>query len=223
MVPKRKESCNDLRSLVIKHFQSGNSQREVETKTSLPRETVRDIINKYTRTKCIGSLFSRGRKRKTTITTDWTIQRILNKYRRISTKKLAADIKEQLDMSLSAQNVWNRVHEIGMFGRVARKKPYVNKVNRSKRFKVAKEMLQKLLDFWHTVIWSDEWKFELFSSKGKGIVWRTPTEIFGLQCIVPAVKHDGVRLQYEDVLHIEKSESCIFLIEQWTGFITARY
>ena len=54
-----------------------------------------------------------------------------------------AEIKEQLDISLSAQNVWNRVHEIGMFGRVARKKSYVNKVNRSKRFKVAKEMLQK--------------------------------------------------------------------------------
>ena len=70
MVRKRKESSNDLRSLLIKHFQSGDSQREAETKTSLPRETVRDIINKYTRTKCIGNLFGRGRKRKTMITTD---------------------------------------------------------------------------------------------------------------------------------------------------------
>ena len=70
MVPKRKESSNDLRSLVIKHFQSGDSQREVEKRTLLPREMVRDIINKYERTKCIGSLFDRGGKRKTTITTD---------------------------------------------------------------------------------------------------------------------------------------------------------
>ena len=156
MVPKRKESSNDLRSLVIKHFQSRDSQREVETKTSLPRETVRDIINKYTRTKCIGNLFDRGRKEKTTTTTDRMIQRILKKDRRTSPEKMAAEIKKQLDISLSAQSVRNRAHEIGMFGRVARKKPYVNKVNRIKRFKVAKEMLQKPLDFWHTVIWSDE-------------------------------------------------------------------
>ena len=113
---------------------------------------MRNIINTYTITKCIGNLFGRGRQRKTTITTDGTIQRILNKYRRISTKKLTAEIKEQLDISLSAQNVGNRVHEIGMFGRVARKKLYVNKMNRRKCFKVAKKILQKPLDFWQIVI-----------------------------------------------------------------------
>ena len=59
------------------------------------------------------------------------------------------------------------------------------------RFKFAKEMLQKPLDFWQTVIWCDESKFELFSSKSRVIVWRTPKETFDLQCIVPTVKHDG--------------------------------
>ena len=78
---------------------------------------------------------------------------------------MAAEIKKQLDLSLSAQNVWNRVHEIGMFGRVARKKPYVNKVNRSKCCKFAKEMLEKPLDFWQTFIWSDESKFEPFQAE----------------------------------------------------------
>ena len=78
-----------------------------------------------------------------------------------------------------------------MFGRVARKKLYVNKVNRSKRFKCAKEMLQKSLDFWQTVIWSDESKFELFSSKDRVIVWCTPRETFDFQCIVPTGKHGG--------------------------------
>ena len=69
MIRKRKENSNDFRSLVIKHFQSGDSQREVETKTFLPREMVRDIINRYKRTKCIGNLFDRGRKEKSTTTT----------------------------------------------------------------------------------------------------------------------------------------------------------
>ena len=148
IVPKRKKHSNDLRSLVIKHFQSGDSQREIATKTLLPRCTMRDIINRYKRTKCIGNLFSRGRKRKTTTATDRTIQRILEKDRQTLDEKVAAEIKKQLDISLSVQSVRNRAHEIGMFGRVTRKKPYVNKVHRSKRFKFAKKMLQKSQDFW---------------------------------------------------------------------------
>ena len=71
---------------------------------------------------------------------------MLKKDPRTSTEKVAAEIKKQLDISLSAQSVRNRAHEIGIFGRVARKKLSVNKVNRSKRLKFAKEML-KPVDF----------------------------------------------------------------------------
>ena len=48
------------------------------------------------------------------------------------------------------------------------------------------------------------------------MVWRTPKETFDPQCIAPKIKHGG------DVLHEEETESCIFLIEQWTGSFTAR-
>ena len=163
MIRKRKEHSNDFRSLVIKYFHNGDSQRKIAIKTVLPREMVVDIINKYKRSKCIGNLFDRGRKEKsTTTTTGRTVQRILKKDRRTSPEKVAVEIKKQLDISLSAQTVGNRVHEIGMFGRVARKKVYVNKVNRRKCLKFAKEMLQKPLDFWQTFIWSDKSKFEPF-------------------------------------------------------------
>ena len=191
MVPKRKEHSDDLHSLVIRHFQNGDFQREIATKILLSWETMLDIINKYKRTKCIGNLFGRGLRRKTTTTIDRTIQHILKKDGRTSSEKVAAEIKKQLDILLSAQSVRKRAHEIGMFGRVALKKPYVNKVTRSTRFKFTKKMLQKPLDFWQTVIWSEESKFELFSSKGGVMVWRTPKETFDPQCMVPATKHCG--------------------------------
>ena len=132
MIRKRKEHSNDFRSVVIKHFQNGDSQQKTAIKTLLPREMVRDVINKYKRTKCIGNVFDRGRKEKTTTTTDQTIQRILKKDRRTSPEKVPAEINKQLDISLSAQSIRNRAHEIGMFGRVATKKPYINRVNRRK-------------------------------------------------------------------------------------------
>ena len=91
MVPKRKDHSNDFRSLVIKHFRNGDSQGEMATKILLPRETMRDIINKDKRTKSIENLLDRRRKRKTTTTTDRTIRCILKKDRRTSAEKLAAE------------------------------------------------------------------------------------------------------------------------------------
>ena len=49
---------------------------------------------------------------------------------------------------------------------VTHKKPYVNKINRRKRFKFDKEMFEKPVDFWKNVLWSD-------GLDGKVMIWRT--------------------------------------------------
>ena len=46
MAPKMKKYNNDLRNLVIQHYQNGNSQREIAAKTLLPRTTVQYMIEK---------------------------------------------------------------------------------------------------------------------------------------------------------------------------------
>ena len=91
----------------------------------------------------------------------------------------------------NASTVRRRAHEIGLYGRVARKKSLVNKVNRGKRIQYARTYREKLLGFWNQVVWSDESKFNLFGSDGKVMVWRTPKEEFNPMCTVPTVKHDG--------------------------------
>ena len=45
-----------------------------------------------------------------------------------------------------------RLLEIGLYVRVARKKPYVNEVNRRKRFEYAKNYREKPLGFWNKVL-----------------------------------------------------------------------
>ena len=81
--------------------------------------------------------------------------------------------------------------EIGFNGRVARKKSYVNKIDRSKRIAYAKVMMEKPFDYWKHVLWSDESKFNLFGSDGKTIVWRSTTEAFNPKCTLPTIKHNG--------------------------------
>ena len=82
-----------------------------------------------------------------------------------------------------------RAHEVG---RVAGKKPYMNKINRGKLLKFSKKMFEKPVDFWKDVVWSDEPKFIFFDSNGKIMTWKTPLEEFDPKCTTPTVKHaDG--------------------------------
>ena len=81
---------------------------------------------------------------------------------------------------------------MGLFGRVARKKPYVNRTNPLIRLKYAKEMLRNPLNFGDTIVWSDESKFNLFESDGRIMVWCSRDKKFDRKCTAPPVKHgDG--------------------------------
>ena len=114
------------------------------------------MVNKYKSTKCIGHLFGHGRKRKTRATTDRLIQRKLKLIRRKSASMGKIEIENELGNSLQVDTIRKRAHEVGLFERVARKKPYMNRINRGKRLKFAKEMFEKSVDFWKNVVWFDE-------------------------------------------------------------------
>ena len=113
------------------------------------------------------------------------IQRILKKDRRTAAEKVTAEIKKELGISLSARN---RALEIGMFGRVARKKPYVNKVN---VLSSLRKCYRNRWIFGKLLYGLTNQNSNLFSLKSRVTVWHTPKETFDTQCIVPTVKHDG--------------------------------
>ena len=69
---------------------------------------------------------------------------------------MKVEIENELGISLHVDTIRNRAHEARLFGRVAGQQPYMNKINRGKRLKFAKKMLEKLSSFWKIVIWSDE-------------------------------------------------------------------
>ena len=120
--------------------------------------------------KSIGNMIGRGRKRKTTIHTDRIIQRKIKTDRRKSSTSVKAELQTGLNITISETTIHRRAHEIGLYVRVARKKPYLNKANRGKRFEYARTCREKPLCFWNNVIWSDESKLNLFGSDGKVMV-----------------------------------------------------
>ena len=139
--------------------------------------------------KSIGNMIGRGRKRKTTIHTDRIIQRKIKTDCRKSSISVKAELQTELNITISQTTISRRAHEIGLYGCVARKKPYLNKANRGKRLEYARTSREKPLGFWNNVIWSDESKFNLFGSDGKVMVWRSTKEELEPRCTVPTVKH----------------------------------
>ena len=119
-VSKEKEHSNDLRTLVIRHDQNGDSLSEIAAKTLLSRSTVQYMVDKYKSTKCIGHLFGCDRIKKTRATTDPLIQRKIKLDRRKSAYTVKVEIENERGISLHVDTILKRAHEVG---RVARKKP----------------------------------------------------------------------------------------------------
>ena len=78
---------------------------------------------------------------------DRIIQRKVKVDRRKSASSVKIDIESELRITISEQTVRRRLHEIGLKGRVTRKKAYFNKVNRDKRLEYAKTYREKALDY----------------------------------------------------------------------------
>ena len=192
MTPRnKKEYSYGLRETAIKHSLNGDSEREIARKVLIPRTSIHHMIQKYKSTKCIGNIIGRGRKRKTITHTDRLIQRKIKANRPEPAAAVKAELETSLNIVISESTVRRRLHEAGLYDRVARKNPYVNKINRGKRFEYARIHRDKPLGYWNDVIWSDESKFNLFGLDGKVMVWRTTTEELDPKCTVPTVEHGG--------------------------------
>ena len=219
MVSKTREHSYGIRETVIKHFLNGDSEHGIASKVLLSRNSVHYIIAKYKKTKCIGNILGRGRKRMTTEHLDRLIQRKVKADRRKSAASVKVEVENELGIKVSEQTVRRRLHEVGLYGRVARKKPYVSKVNRGKRLRYVKSWQEKPLECWKNVLWSDETKFNLFGSDGKVMVWRSPKEEFYPSCTVPTVKHGDGNVKCWGCMSSCGLGNLVFIDENMTGLM----
>jgi len=191
MVSNRKEYSVDLRKRVIKLREDGLSMGKISETLDIPKSSIQKMISKFKKLGSEVNVPGRGRKRITTKHDDRFIKRTVKMDRRKSAVSLAYELEDVLGKIISPQTIRNRMHEDGMYGRIARKKPFINERNRIKRVKWAKKYQDVGNSFWERVIWSDESKFNLFGSDGIVRIWRFPKEEFKRECVKPTVKHGG--------------------------------
>ena len=159
----------------------------------------------------------RGRRRKTSTHTDRILQRKVKANRRKSAASVKAEVDSELKVVISESTVCRRLHEVGLYGCVAHKKPYVNKINRRKRLECARNYREKPLGFWNKVLWSHESKFNLFGSVEKIMVWRSAKEELELKCTIPTVEHGDGNVKCWGCFSSSGVGSLIFIGDNMTG------
>ncbi|GFW97497.1 transposable element Tc1 transposase [Trichonephila clavipes] len=72
-----------------------------------------------------------------------------------------------------------------------RRKPFISKVNRKKRINFARENEKHNINFWNSVIFSDESKLNIHESDGHQKVWRKANAALEPKNTRGTVKHGG--------------------------------
>lgn len=176
-----------IRNLIVRDAQRNESQRKIAVKYGVSRGAVQKIILKHQDLGSVADRPGRGAKRQSSARTDDLIIREIKKDPRTTVRA----VKENLKLKISDRTIRRRIAERGLKSYFARKRPMISKVNKNKRLLFARNHINKPLEFWKHVIWSDESKFELFNKKRRLRVWRKSDEGLQDRHLQPTMKHGG--------------------------------
>lgn len=181
----------EKRSQIVILHKTGHSQRSIAKLVNVSRFGVSTTLKRHKETGSYADRKRSGRPKKTTPATDRLIQLMSKRERFKTLPNIRAEINESLPVTISDSTVKRRLHNVGLFGRVAVKKPLLRKQNKQKRLKWAKEHMSWTTEQWQQVLWSDESPFQIFGSKRAAYCRRKVGEKFKAECIMPTVKHGG--------------------------------
>lgn len=171
-------------------FKSGMSMNKIGSNLHVSRRRVQNAIKNAKKEK--PRVETRGRPRITTPRIDRFIVAAVKKDLFLSPVRLKAILpRSDNDVQPSLTTIKKRLREVGLNGRIARRKPHVSKVNIRKRLGFARRNAEKPNNWWRTILWSDESKFNRFSSDGKMYVRRPPNQEFNPKYTIKTVKHGG--------------------------------
>jgi len=191
MMVKLKEYSNDFKEAVLEALKDGRTQAEVARMFHVSPQLVSSWKNRFDRRKTVQNMARSGRPKKTS-------QRIDNIIKKLSTSNVhrtATAIRDDLEVNYNIQvtvsTVKRRLTAVGLHGRRPAKKPLISAKNRIARVKFATEHALWTSEEWSKLLWSDESKFNLFSSDGIRYIRRPVNKRFDVRYQVPTVKHGG--------------------------------
>ncbi len=175
-------TAEELREIVARH-RSGQGYKKISAALKVPKSTVASIILKWKTFGTTRTLPRAGRPAKLSYRGRRALVREVKKNPKITVAELQRCIRE-MGESCRKSTITAALHQSGLYGRVARRKPLLSARHMKARMEDSKMVTNKIL-------WSDETKIELFGLNSKRYVWRKPGTAHHLSNTVPTVKHGG--------------------------------
>ena len=166
--------------------------REITNITTISKSTVHDINTRGTGINKARS----GRPRKLSSGDICQIIRHIRLNKTTRRLSLSA-LKRDLLLDVHEHTIRRALQQVGYYHRVAQRRPYLNKPDRSQRLKFAKQHRDWTKEQWATVLFSDEMAVKLFMERrSKDYVWRTTEEEYHPDCINYGRRPTGVGLMF---------------------------
>ncbi len=180
---RSKELPEELRDRIVARHRSGQGYKKISAALKVPKSTVASIILKWKTFGTTRTLPRAGRPAKLSYRGRRALVREVKKNPKITVAELQRCIRE-MGESCRKSTITAALHQSGLYGRVARRKPLLSARYMKKHLKDSKMVTNKIL-------WSDETKIELCGLNSKRYVWRKPGTAHHLSNTVPTVKHGG--------------------------------
>uniref|UniRef100_A0A9J8CVQ7 Transposase Tc1-like domain-containing protein n=1 Tax=Cyprinus carpio carpio TaxID=630221 RepID=A0A9J8CVQ7_CYPCA len=180
---RSKELPEELRDRIVARHRSGQGYKKISAALKVPKSTVTAIILKWKTFGTTRTLPRAGRPVKLSYRGRRALVREVKKNPKITVAELQR-YSWEMGESCRKSTITAALHQSGLYGRVARRKPLLCARHMKKHLKDSKMVRNKIL-------WSDETKIELFGLNSKRYVWKKPGTAHHLSNTVPTVKHSG--------------------------------
>lgn len=191
MPKKTKEYSEDFKTAVVKAVQDGHSQSEVARLFKISRQIISVWCRNFEARGTAAKLPRSGRPKKTTQKDDHIMVRLSKADPQLTAQSVTNIFNENRELKIHVATVRRRLNDAGLHARRPSRKPFISKKNRIARLAFAKNHLHWGQKEWSKVLWSDESKFNLFSSDGIQYVRRPVGKRNDVKYLVPTVKHGG--------------------------------
>ncbi len=149
----------------------GVSQRKIAKSLKLSSSTVHNIIQRFRESGTISVRKGQSRKTKLDACDLRALRRHCITYRNATVMEITTWAQEYFQKTLSVNTIHRAICRCWLKLYRSKKKPYLNMIQKRRRFLWAKAHLKWTVVKWKTVLWSDESKFEvLFGKLGRHVI-----------------------------------------------------
>ncbi|KAI4889350.1 hypothetical protein NFI96_010278 [Prochilodus magdalenae] len=168
---KSKELSVDLRDKIVSRHKSGEGYRKISAALKVPMSTVASIIRKWKKFETTRTLPRAGRPSKLSDRGRRALVREVTKNPMVTLSELQRSSVERGE-PCRRTTISAAIHQSGLYGRVARRKPLLSKRHKAARLEFAKRHLKDSQTMRNKILWSDETKIELFGVNARRHVVR---------------------------------------------------